>query len=226
MWYGYIPSSHISASICTFNRDFCGFTDNRFVYQKFKEFVENCGCANILETTIGVHQFEQQKDCIDAINFVLLENRMIVPERHKLECRSSQSIDTNTVAIVSEVMYENFTACLCMNQEVRKIIADLYRLCSEHAVNKLYKYLGDQVKDKNIIFQIIGKLHEMYDIVGPTLMGRGEYALLNRTCTHQALMWEVFDEPAQINQYLDKVYRIGFDLTDPIIQGSISGMFY
>lgn len=225
MWYGYIPSSHISTSICSFNRDFCGFTDNKFVYQKFKDFVERCGCRNLLEESVRTFQFEREIDCIDAINFVLFGNEMIFPDRYKLECRTSQSINDSVVAVVTEVMYDNFISCLGMNQEVRKIIADLYRLCSDHAVMKLYKYLGAGVRDKNIIFQVIGLIREYYDEIAPTLHGYGEYALLERTCTRPALMWEIFDEPSYINQYLEKVYRIGFDVTDPVIQGSLNGMF-
>lgn len=226
MWYGFIPSSHLSKSICSFHRDFCGYTDNTFMYQKFSEFVGKCGCINLLETTVGTDRFNEKKECIGAMNYVLLENEMLFPDRYLLTCRNSQSIDNNVVAVLTEVMYENFIACLGMNHEPRKIAADLFRFCSQYSVTKCYKYLGANVDNKHIIFQVIGKLREYYDIIGPTLQNRGEYALLNATCTRPALMWEVFDEPSYINQYLDKVYRIGFNLSDPVMQDSISGSFY
>lgn len=226
MWYGYIPSSHISAGISSFNRDFCGYTDNKFTYQKFEEFVKGCNCRNLLEDEVKTFQFPTKKDCIDAMNYVLYNSNLLFPERYQLKCHTSRSMDSNTVAVLTEVMYENFTACLGMNHEVRKIAADLFCLCSNHAVMKCYKYLGEYVVDKRVIFQVIVKLREYYNKIGPTLQSRGEYALLNHTCTKPPLMWEIFDEPSYINQYLDKVYRIGFDLTDPVIQGSLSGVFH
>lgn len=225
MWYGYIPSSHISTSICSFNRDFCGYTDNKFMYQKFSEFLRERNCRNLLEEGVGTFQFQTKKECIDAINYVLLNNELLFPERYQLRCHTSSSMDNGTVAVLNEVMYDNFIACLGMNHEVRKIAADLFRLCSNHAATKCYKYLGEHVTDKRIIFQVIIKLREYYNKIGPTLQSRGEYALLDRGCTKPPLMWEVFDEASYINQYLDKVYRIGFDLSDPIIQGSMNGMF-
>lgn len=165
MFYAFVPN------VPNIQSRYSGITDNPFRFRKYTELMTEFKVRNIMPKV----EFRTYGECIEAMKFAIMSiNPNMMSDLIDVELFGVDLIsihgktETENILVVPEFIYEYFREVVFDPKEVYKLMHDLYKLCSNYVIQKIYPYIVDS-PDREVIYEVIhrlrmihGEVHEEY----------------------------------------------------------------
>lgn len=187
-----------------------GWTTNEFIKNKYVDFLEE-----ITKSEVSIELYDTIKTCTkEAIDDAF---------RPELKLKTLKSDTSDNVLVINDIIYDEFIESLVAGDNLNKIRYDIYRLCSNYAVEYLFKYLIGE--DREVVIKSIVTMSKYSHYIKELFVNYSLSQILGHS-KYDSEIWGILDLYYYLNDYFNKqLNKEKYFLFPTFMRNSVYGMY-
>lgn len=210
MWYLFIPTTYAQeAALChqsiLLQELFTGYTNNPFIFKSYVKQMKPFGVINLLEEDVC---FKSESDCIKALQtyytsihpmYLYGDSDELFSNRNKLFVVKSKR-NAEDILVVNDVIYERFHEMVFSNNEIRKLLYDINRLCNALSTRWLYQYI--RLEEFTDVQRLLQRMYEIWKDANDIQNNLPNGLFIPSSDGKSQLIWDIFDETHILREFI------------------------